>query len=90
MEINEQSIAAYKEVMTDPAKHGIDIRPLAECFEDSDLATPKHILYKEYIEYINKPLPKVFFYLVMDSLYAIGKAPDGCLGYFLKFKPIGS
>lgn len=80
-------IDAYKTIMQDPAAHGFIFRPLNECFETSEAATPKHILFKEYVDYIDKPLPKVIFYIVMDALYSTAKAANGDLGYKVKFIP---
>lgn len=84
-----ESISAYRELMTNPNKHGLEIPSLSECFELYEAGTPKHILFKEYIERIgNKPLPKVFFYIVMDELHAdkLVKCADGNIGYKLKIK----
>lgn len=83
-----ESVAAYKELMLTPEKHGITIPPLKECFIDSNEGTPKHILFNEYLTKIdNRPLPKIFFYIVMDDLYRIVKCSDGNLGYAVKIKP---
>jgi len=87
IELNTASVNAYKTIMEGPLAYGFDFRPLSECFEPSEVATPKHILFKEYVEYIQKPLPKVMFYIVMDGLYPVVKASSGEFGYKLKFKP---
>lgn len=89
MELNPESVNAYKELMTNPKENGLDIPSLDECFEIAEVATAKHILYESYLNKINKPLPKVFFYIIMDELYfkLIEKAPDGNLGYKLTLKP---
>lgn len=34
-----ESVAAYKELMTEPKKHGIDIPALSECFSPADEGT---------------------------------------------------
>jgi len=87
----EESVAAYKELMTNPESHGLtDMKPLKDCFVEVEQATPKHVLYNQYVELIGKPLPKVIFYIVMDEIY--GKLIDytfnalgvhGDLGYKL-------
>jgi hypothetical protein len=89
--LNEESIAAYKELMTNPTVHGLDMKPLKDCFRETENVTPKHILYEQYIELIQKPLPKVMFYIIMDEVYGnlIGKevlenGKHGCLGYKLE------
>lgn len=86
MELNPESIAAYKKALTQPKENGLDIPPLDECFEAFEEGTAKHILYEQYIAKVNKPIPKIFFYIVMDELYPITKCPDGNLGYKLKIK----
>jgi len=88
MELNPQSVDAYKQLMTKPKDHGLDIPALEECFDEFEEGTPKHILYQQYIDKIQKPLPKVFFYIIMDELYfkKITKCPDGNLGYKFKIK----
>ena len=89
MELNEQSIDAFTKIMKDPSKYGIPMRPISECFEATEVATPKHLLFKDYCEETKGNLPKVFFYIIMDTEYwdKIAKAPDGNAGYLLKFKP---
>jgi hypothetical protein len=84
MEISEESIAAYQTILTNPAEHGFTFKPLDECFEPADEATPKHILFQQYVDYINAPLPKFFFYIIMDRKHQQAKAPSGDLGYKLK------
>lgn len=84
--LNEQSVAAYHELMTNPAQHGLPIRPLEECFEASDTATAQHVLFRDY-QKESPACPKIFFYIVMEKVYgrARHKAPDGNLGFKLKF-----
>jgi len=88
--LSKEAVNAYKELMTNPQKHGLEIPSLEDCFEETDIATPKHILFADYIKRIDKPLPKVFFYIIMDELYVnkIAKAPNGDFGYKLKLKPL--
>lgn len=85
-------VAAYKELLTNPKKNGFDFRPITECFREIETVTPKHELFNVYIEYLQKPLPKVIFYIIMDELYGnlTGRAMDaedksGYLGYKLEF-----
>ncbi len=84
--LNPESVAAYKTLMTEPTKHGLDIPPLCECFKEAEEATARHILFDEYIKKVNKPVPKVMFYIIMDEIYRnqIAKAPDGNMGWKLK------
>jgi hypothetical protein len=98
MQLNEQSVNAYKTILSNPSEHGMDFRPITECFEKSETATAQHILFKQYLEYLQKPLPKIIFYIVMAEIYGapngfdqehrFGNHPNapGCLGFYLKFK----
>lgn len=66
---------------------------LQQYFARSEKCTPKHLLFKEFIEKTKwKGLPKLIFYILMDELYprSIAKAPNGDLGYLLEIvaKPI--
>lgn len=89
MDLNNESVSAYTKILKNPKTHGLPIRPLAECFEDADVATPKHTLFADYKHEVGENLPKVMFYIIMDREYPskIAKAPNGDLGYLLKFKP---
>lgn len=89
MELNEESVSAYTKILKTPSEHGIPIRPLSECFEDCETATPKHVLFNEYKQDVGENLPKVMFYIIMDSEYPqkIAKAESGELGYLLKYIP---
>jgi hypothetical protein len=88
MELNTESVKAYTTILKDPKAQGLPMRPLAECFEDADVATPKHLLFEDYKKEVGNNLPKVFFYIIMDQEYPtkIAKAPSGELGYLLRFK----
>lgn len=88
MELNEQSVAAHKTILENPSAYGFSFLPLQDCFEPSDIAIPKHILFKQYLDYISIPLAKVFFYIIMDGMYSVAKAPNGDLGYKVKFTPV--
>lgn len=87
--LSPEAVNAYREILENPTKYSMDFKPLSECFQISDVATPKHVLYDHYRKYINKPLPKLIFYIIMDQTYPqlIGKAPNGDLGYKLNLNP---
>ena len=89
IELNSQSVAAYKEALLNPAAHGLPIRPIKDCFEKSETVTAKHILAQQYMDECNGNLPKIFCYIVMDDVFGLcdGKDADGLLGYHLKFIP---
>lgn len=80
-----ETINAYKELITNPQKHGLDITPITDFFIESTVVIPKHLLAKAYIEHINKPLPKVILYIIMDEIYGCCREKDdnGDLGYKL-------
>jgi hypothetical protein len=84
MNLSPEVVAAYKKLMTEPKENGLDFQPLQELFEETKVATAKHLLYEQYLTKINKTkdqLPKVFFYIIMDEMYQQKKDEDGCLGY---------
>lgn len=88
MNLTPQAVDVYKQLMTNPNEHGFfDYKPLAECFEECEEVTPKHILFESYKAYLKRDLPKVIFYIIMDELYGKLIAKDertGNLGYKLK------
>lgn len=87
MILSQESVSAYKKIMTDPKGNGLDFPPLSEVFEKTKSATAKHLLYEQYLSKIKKKrdqLPKVFFYIIMDEIYLQKKAEDGNLGYCVR------
>lgn len=88
MQLTKEAVDAYTEIVTNPTKHGFTFTPVNQFFEKSDIVTPKHILAKAYIDHVEKPLPKVILYIIMDNLFGVcdGKATTGELGYHLKVK----
>lgn len=65
-----QTVALFRKFVEHPEEcEGCDYKPIRECFEKSDTCTPQHILFNEYIAYLKRPLPKVFFYIIMDEIY---------------------
>lgn len=76
--------------MCDPKELEIDLLPLKEVFIKSDEITPNHILYDQYLNYIeNRPLPKTIFYIVMAKAFGTTHVDytrkDKSAGYYLKF-----
>lgn len=69
MVLSPETVNAYKELLTNPQKHGLQFKPLHECFEEIEEVTPKHLLFEDFANYLQKPLPKVIFYIIMDELY---------------------
>ena len=88
MNLTPKAVDAYKQLVTNPAEHGFfDYKPLAECFEESEEVTPKHIRFDSYVTYLSRPLPKILFYIIMDEIYGNLIAKDentGDLGYKVK------
>ena len=96
--LNPQTVALFRKFVEHPEEcPGCDYKPIQECFEKSDVCTPQHILFNQYIAYLRRPLPKVFFYIIMDEIYPDlkGKAPHkyndqgeviggGEIGFYLK------
>lgn len=87
MVLSPATVNAYKELLTNPQNNGLSFKPLNECFEETKEVIPKHILFEAFLNYLQKPLPKVIFYIIMDELYPhlIGKDENtNDLGYRLK------
>lgn len=93
------TIALYKEFLTNPGKYGFTYKPLKECFLLGDHYEPQHLLFEQYVKYINKPLSKMVFYIIMreefyDKFGADEKRDNdgkllsrGMLGYRLRLNP---
>ena len=90
MTITPDVIEAHREVLTNPNLYGLPITPLAECFVSADEAIPAHILHKQYEKRIDRNVPKVIFYIIMDGAFPAtkAKAPNGDMGYKLTVYPI--
>ena len=89
MNLTPELIEMFKGMLSDPKASNLPFRPLAECFVKTEQATPKDVLFKQYLEYLQRDLPKVVFYIIMDQLYGdlVAKAENGNLGYKLAFVP---
>jgi hypothetical protein len=60
---------------------------MPQYYEPAEVATPKHILFAEFIEKTEwKGLPKLMYYIIMDKEFSVGKAPNGDLGYKVTLK----
>jgi len=89
MQLTPGAVSAYNTLLNDPKKYLLNFPSMDECFEVSDLVTDKHVLHQEYIKYINRDVPKVIFYIIMDEKYAsrLVKNPvTGNAGYSLIIK----
>lgn len=93
MTITPEVVEAYKIAITKPKENGLPFEPIQDLFEKSETVTAKHILAKQYAEYIAKPIPiipKLILYIIMNELFGPYTATDenGNLGYYLKFKEV--
>lgn len=88
MELNQQQVDAYKTILNDPQAHGMPFKPLKDNFTTSDEVIAKHLLWEQFEAHIERQIPKVIFYILMDETYPelIGKGLDGNAGYKLKIK----
>ncbi len=88
LSLNPEMVDAYKQIILDPIKFKMTFTPLQTYFEKSDTVTAKHILAKSYINHIQRDLPKVVLYIIMNDVYGQcrDKDADGHLGYYLKVK----
>lgn len=67
--LTPHTIALYTDMLVNPQKYNCDYKPLGECFKMAEKVTPQDELYEQYISYINKPLPKPVFYIIMRNMY---------------------
>ena len=88
MDLTPETISAYKELITEPKKYGLEITAITDFFCKSDKVTANHILATAYVDHIQKPLPKVILYIIMDEIYGCCSEVDenGDLGYNLMIK----
>lgn len=82
MILDEQTVNAYKNMLSNPKEYNLPFKSLGELLIPSDKVIAKHILYNDYKKAIDRNVPKVVFYIIMDEIFPIGKAEDGNLGYF--------
>lgn len=65
-----ESVALFRKFVEHPEEfEGCDYKSIRECFEKSDVCTPQHILFNQYIAYLKRPLPKFMFYIIMDEIF---------------------
>lgn len=85
--ISRETVSAYTTLVTKPKENGFEFAPITDCFQKSDQVTASHELFNQYIEYIQKPLPKPMFYIIMIDLFGqpSGKDQKGNAGYHLQF-----
>lgn len=88
IELNQNSVAAHRAILENPAEHGFPFRPIRQCFEQSEEVTANHILFRDFHEEVPM-LHKLFFYIVMQEIFGPPNRKDkeGHLGYHLTFKP---
>lgn len=67
--LTKETVAQYTDFLVNPKKYGCDYKPMKECFTKSDHYEPQHLLYNQYINYIQKPLPKLVFYIIMQEQF---------------------
>jgi len=60
-------IERFKDFLVNPLKWQCSYKPLHEFFIEGDHYEPQDKLFKAYLDYIKKPLPKVIFYIIMQE-----------------------
>lgn len=68
--ITPEVIAQYTDFLVNPKKYNCTYKPLMECFVEGDHYEPQHLLYNQYADYIQKPLPKAVFYIIMQNNFS--------------------
>lgn len=89
MYVTPESVASFKEWMTEPSKFDLPIRPLSEMFKESETVTASHIIFQQADQEYKRSIPKIFFYIVMEQVYgqAVHKDSRGDLGYKMEYVP---
>lgn len=86
MILTPERIAAYKELISNPSKHGLPITSINDFYEVSDTLASKYTLAKAYLVHVNNKIPKLILYIIMDEIYGESIDEKGILGYYLKVK----
>ena len=86
MILNKETVDAYETILNNPSEYGLPIKPITEWFEECEEVTAKHELFEQLVNAIQRPMPKVIFYILMDKMYPsrIGNDSKGCAGYGLR------
>lgn len=67
--LNQAIIDLYRDFLENPKKYKCSYKPLKEVFKETDKYIPQDKLYKKYLDYIKKQLPKVVFYIIMRETF---------------------
>jgi len=88
MNLTPDAVNAFQSLLTEPKQHALPFESITDLFVKSDICTAKHILAKQYMEYLQRHVPKVILYIIMDNVFGQcnGKDAEGSLGYYLEFK----
>jgi hypothetical protein len=89
MEINEQTVSAYSEILRNPQLYKLTFRPIAECFKPSESVTSQSDLFKSWIADEAVNCEKIFFYITMAEIFGqpTDKDDKGSLGWKLEYIP---
>ena len=85
-------IGRFTDFLVNPEKWDCTYKPLKACFVEGDHYEPQHLLYRQYVDYIQKPLPKVIFYIIMQEQFPEYRGTDdrpgmsGDIGYKLRLE----
>jgi len=87
MELNQESISAYRELLANPKNHNLPFPSFRDLFLPSDEAIAKHVAHEKYCKLIDRNIPKVIFYILMDEIFPQKKDSEGNLGWCFKLVP---
>lgn len=87
MELDPQTIEAYKECLNNPAKYNLKMQPFKDYFVQSENITALHVLAKDFQENVNRNVTKFIIYLLLQDHFGNpnGKDTEGFGGYNLAF-----
>lgn len=72
-------------MLNNPEKHNLPFKSIDDIFDYSNEPIAKHEVHSQYERLIDRNIPKLIFYIIMDGLFPQRKCDDGNLGWLLKF-----
>lgn len=85
MNLTPETVSAYRDILANPTKHNLPFPSFRDLFLPSDYAIAKHIAHDKYEKIIDRNIPKVIFYILLDEIFPQKKDSAGNLGWCFKF-----
>jgi len=85
MNVTTELVSVYRDMLANPSKHNLPFQSFREIFLPSDDAIAKHEVHDTYQKIINREIPKIIFYIILDGIFPQKNDEKGNLGYCVKF-----